>query len=95
MDRPIKDIVIRDIRRATGSLLQRLENVMNSYAYTACNYIMADMIEKAKYYVKLFYYARSLFLRELDKAIEELTTKTENIEVLDKKIKEEVRKWHS
>jgi hypothetical protein len=95
MDKPIKDIVARDIRRATGSLLQRLESVMNSYAYTACNYIMADMIEKARYYVKLFYYARSLFLRELDKAIEELTTKTENIEALDKKVKEEVRKWHS
>ena len=95
MDKPIKDIVARDIRRATGSLLQRLESVMNSYAYTACNYIMADMIEKARYYVKLFYYARSLFLRELDKAIEEQTTKTENIEALDRKIKEEVRKWHS
>jgi hypothetical protein len=95
MDKPVKDIVARDLRRATGSLLQRLENVMNSYAYTACNYIMADMIEKAKYYVKLFYYARSLFLRELDKAIEELTIKTENIEMLDKKVKEEVRKWHS
>jgi hypothetical protein len=95
MDKPIKDIVARDLRRVTGSLLQRLESVMNSYAYTACNYIMADMIEKARYYVKLFYYARSLFLRELDKAIEELTTKTENIEALDRKIKEEVRKWHS
>jgi hypothetical protein len=95
MDKPIKDIVARDLRRATGSLLQRLETVMNSYAYIACNYIMADMIEKAKYYVKLFYYARSLFLRELDKAIEELTTQTESLEAINKKVEKEVKKWHS
>jgi hypothetical protein len=95
MDKPIKDIVARDLRRATGSLLQRLETVMNSYAYTACNYVIADMIEKARYYAKLFYYARSLFLRELDKMIEELTTKAENIETIEKKTREEVKKWHS
>jgi hypothetical protein len=95
MDKPIKDIVIRDIKRATGSLLQRLESVMNSYAYTACNYISAGMFEKARYYVKLFYYARSMYLMELDKQIEELEMKILTIEKVDRKIKEEVKQWHS
>jgi|GEM_PF-6937265 len=95
MDKPIKDIVVRDLRRATGSLLQRLETVMNSYAYIACNYISAGMFEKAKHYVKLFYYARSMYLMELDKQIEELEMKMLTTEKIDKKTKEEVMKWHS
>jgi hypothetical protein len=95
MDKPIKDIVVRDLRRATGSLLQRLEAVMNSYAYIACNYISAGMFEKAKHYVKLFYYARSMYLMELDKQIEELEMKMLTTEKIDKKTKEEVMKWHS
>jgi hypothetical protein len=95
MDKPIKDIVVRDLRRATGSLLQRLETVMNSYAYIACNYISAGMFEKAKHYVKLFYYARSMYLMELDKQIEELEMKMLTTEKIDKKTKEEVKKWHS
>jgi hypothetical protein len=95
MDKPIKDIVVRDLRRATGSLLQRLETVMNSYAYIACNYISAGMFEKAKYYVKLFYYARSMYLMELDKEIENLEMKMLTSEKIDKKTEKEVRKWHS
>jgi hypothetical protein len=95
MDKPIKDIVVRDLRRATGDLLQRLESVMNSYAYIACNYISAGMFEKAKYYVKLFYYARSMYLMELDKEIENLEMKMQTIEKTDKKFKEEVKKCHS
>jgi hypothetical protein len=95
MDKPIKDIVMRDVRRATGSLLQRLETVMNSYAYIACNYISAGMFEKAKYYVKLFYYARSMYLKELDKEIENLEIQLLTAEKIDKKIKEEVKTWHS
>jgi hypothetical protein len=95
MDRPIKDIVMRDVRRISGSLLQRLETVMNSYAYMACSYITAGMFEKAKHYVKLFYYARSLYLRALDKEMENLEMKLLTTEGIDKKIKEEVRVWHS
>jgi len=95
MDKPIREIVMRDVRRATGPLLQRLEAVMNSYAYIACSYITAGMFEKAKHYVKLFYYARSLYLRELDKEIEDLEMKILTTEKADKKIKEEVKVWHS
>jgi len=95
MDKPIKDIVVRDLRRATGNLLQRLESVMNSYAYIACNYISAGMFEKAKYYVKLFYYARSMYLMELDKEIENLEMKMLTAEKTDKKFKEEGKKCHS
>lgn len=95
MDKPIREIVMRDIRRATGSLLQRLEAVMNSYAYIACNYITAGMFEKAKHYVKLFYYARSMYLSELNKEIENLEMKMQTTEKTDKKTKEEVKVWHS
>jgi hypothetical protein len=95
MNKPIREIVMRDVRRATGSLLQRLEAVMNSYAYMACSYVSAGIFEKAKHYVKLFYYTRSLYLKELDKEMEELEMKTLTTEGCDKTVKEEVRKWHS
>ncbi len=95
MERPIREIVMRDVRRSTGSLLQRLEAVMNSYAYIACSYITSGMFEKAQYYVKLFYYARSLYLRELDKEIENLEIRQCSTEGVDRKIKEEVKVWHS
>jgi hypothetical protein len=53
------------------------------------------MFEKAKHYVKLFYYARSMYLMELNKEIENLEMKMLTTEKTDKKTKEEVKVWHS
>jgi hypothetical protein len=95
MDRTIRDRVLRDVGRVSGSFLQRLELVMNSYAYRVCSYVMEGQVERARRYAELFYYARLLYLKELKEGIKELERKVLEGDELERNNGEEVRVWHS
>jgi hypothetical protein len=95
MREPIIDKVLRDMSKIPGTFLQKLEGVMNFYAYIACSYISMGNFERAKYFSNLFYYTKLLYLKELRNELEKLEERELIVESADRRVREETKVWHS